>query len=173
MADDLKQGDCLANVYCILSVNKSQRGDQSLCESHWEIDYCFMGLLLQIPVNSNISHGQQLQCRNLTNPHSPSLRAVLMVRLFSQWCQCQIQIQLMFDGHPQCNRHCARNFHIISSILTTAFILQRRKLWFIRVKHISWSSYKLVSDRASTWNTSLLMWIQCSFHSTQSLPHSI
>lgn len=128
MADDLKQGDCLANVYCTLSVNKSQRGDQSLCESHWETDYCFMGLLLQIAVNSNISHGLQLQCRNLINEHSPCLRAMLMGQTLSQWCQCQIQIQLMFDECPQCNRRCARSFPIMSLILTKALILQRSKL---------------------------------------------
>lgn len=69
MADDLKQGDYLATVYCILSVNNSQRGDRSLCESHWEIDNCSVGLLLQISVNTTISHGQQLQCRNLTNAY--------------------------------------------------------------------------------------------------------
>lgn len=45
MADDFKRGDRLASVNCTLSVNKSKRGDQSLCESPWEIDYCFMGHL--------------------------------------------------------------------------------------------------------------------------------
>lgn len=77
-----------------------------------------MGLLL--PVNSNISHGQQLQCRNLTNVHSPYLRAMLRFQVFNQWYQCQIQIQLMFD---ECHSVTdTRNFHVILSVLTTALI---------------------------------------------------
>lgn len=70
--------------------------------------------------------------------------------MLNQGCQGLIQIQLMFDKHPQCNRHWARNFHIISSILVTALIVQRRKLWLIRVKHIS------SAHTASKWQSQCL-----------------
>lgn len=115
-----------------------------MCESLWEIDYCFLGLLLQVP--GNISHGKPLQCRSLTNVQSPGLKGLLTVQVFNQQCQYQIQIQAMFGGHPRCNRPCARNMHLISSIFTTALILQRRKLWFMRAKCMSSSPYRLVAE---------------------------
>ena len=142
MADDLKQGlgQCLLHALC----QQIPRGDQALCESLWEIDYCFMGLLLQVP--GNISHGKPLHCRSLTNVQSPGLRAMLMVQVFNQQCQYQIQIQAMLDGHPRCNRPCASNMHLISSIFTAALILQRRKLWFMRAKCMSSSPHRLVAE---------------------------
>lgn len=126
MADDFEQGDHLANVNCTLSVNKSQRRDHSLNESHGEMDCCFMGLLL--PVNSSTRHGQQ--CRNLTNARGPYLRAMLMVQVLNQWCR----IQLMFDERPRCNRHCQELARYLINPHSTHFT---KKTVTHRVKHVS------------------------------------
>ena len=97
MADDLKQGDCLASVHFILC-QQIPRGDQAPRESFWEIDDCFMRLLLQVPGNSNTGHGKPRQW-NLTNVHSSGLKAMLMVWMFNRQCRYQIQAQLVLDGH--------------------------------------------------------------------------
>ena len=71
---------------------------------------------------------------------------MLTVRVFNQWCQYQIQVQLVLDGHPQRDRPCTRNIHLLSSIFSTALILQRRKLWFMRATCTSSSSHRLVAE---------------------------
>lgn len=113
-----------------------------------------MGLLLQIPANSNISHGLQLQCRNLINEHSPWLRAMLMDQMLRQCAIVRFSSGLT-------------NTHSIADPVPGAFPLSQHFYKEVNCDLSGLSTFLQLTEywRVSIWASSLLIWIQCSFHS--------